>query len=185
MRERLAFLYNKKRIEHTELASDITFERSAIFDQLFDHRGEFSEALETRRAELEEWDAKNRIRVEAGKRKLAKPPFVMPRFLQFIRSPHIASFRVKASDGATGYEFAAVNAHLLYGDASKQKEERELEFKALLAWLIDRSRERDKNYADNIFLFGDLNLDFEKTDVRRRAIEKFIVDMNSNVVASI
>ena len=67
----------------------------------------------------------------------------------------------------------------MYGDASKQKEERELEFKALLAWIIDRARERDKNYAENIFLFGDLNLDFEEVDVRRRAIEKFIVDLNS------
>ena len=55
MRERLAFLYNKKRIEHTELASDVTFERSAIFNQLFVHRGEFSDALDMRRAELDEW----------------------------------------------------------------------------------------------------------------------------------
>ena len=30
MRERLAFLFNTRRIIHTELASDITFERSAI-----------------------------------------------------------------------------------------------------------------------------------------------------------
>ena len=62
MRERLAFLYNKKRIEHTELASDITFERSAIFDQLFNHRGEFSAALDARRMELDQWEEKNRER---------------------------------------------------------------------------------------------------------------------------
>jgi hypothetical protein len=103
----------------------------------------------------------------------------MPRFIQFIRSPHIASFRVKPKNGAKPYEFSAINAHLLYGDAAKQKEERELEFKALLAWIIERARERDKNYAENIFLFGDLNLDFEEVDVRRRAIEKFIVDLNT------
>jgi hypothetical protein len=64
----------------------------------------------------DEWEEKNRERQAASKRKLSQPPFVMPRFIQFIRSPHIASFRVKEL-----YEFSAVNAHLLYGDASKQK----------------------------------------------------------------
>jgi endonuclease/exonuclease/phosphatase family metal-dependent hydrolase len=178
-RERLAFVYNAKRIEHTELASDITFERSAIFAELYDHRDDFFAAFGTRTAELDEWNMKNAERAAQGKRKLPKPAFVLPRFVQFIRSPHTASFLVKAKGAAAPYEFSAVNAHLLYGDKDKQRHERELEFKALLAWLLDRAREKDRNYAPNLMLFGDLNLDFEKTDVRRRAIEKFIVDINS------
>ena len=124
------------------------FERSAIFNQLFVHRSEFSDALDERRAELDEWKEKNRVRVDAGTRKLAKPPFAIPRFLQFIRSAHIVSFRVKAKGETTPYEFSAVNAHFRYGDASKQKEKRALKFKALLAWLIDRARERERNYAE-------------------------------------
>ncbi len=178
-RERLAFLINTRRIEHTELASDITFERSAIFAELYDHREQFEDAFDTRRTDLEAWDTKNAARKAQGKRKLPKPPFVLPRFVQFIRSPHTASFSVKPRGQAAPYEFSAVNAHLMYGDKSKQKHERELEFKALLAWLLDRARERDKNYAPNLMLLGDLNLDFEKTDIRRAAIEKFIVDINS------
>ena len=179
-RERLAFLYNAKRIEHTELASDITFERSAIFAELYDHRDDFFSAFGTRTAELDEWAMKNAERAAQGKRNLPKPAFVLPRFVQFIRSPHTASFLVKSKGAAAApYEFSAVNAHLLYGDKSKQRHERELEFKALLAWLLDRAREKDRNYAPNLMLFGDLNLDFEKTDIRRRAIEKFIVDINA------
>lgn len=103
----------------------------------------------------------------------------MPHFVQFIRTPQITSFEILSRDTAENYKFAAINAHLLYGDKSKQKVERELEFKALLAWLIDRSRERDRAYAKNMILFGDLNLDFEKVDIRRAAIAKFIVDLNA------
>jgi endonuclease/exonuclease/phosphatase family metal-dependent hydrolase len=178
-RERLAYLYNVKRVEHTELASDITFERSAIFDELYEHREAFFNAFGTRTAELDEWNMKNAERKAQGKKKLAKPPFVLPRFVQFIRSPHTASFAVKPRAGAEPYEFSAVNAHLLYGHRSKQRHERELEFKALLAWLFDRAREKDRNYAPNMMLLGDLNLDFKKVDIRRRAIEQFIVDINS------
>ncbi len=178
-RERLAFVYNIRRIEHTELASDITFERSAIFAELYDHREQFFTAFGTRTADLDEWNMKNAARKAQGKRKLAKPPFVLPRFVQFIRSPHTASFSITPRAGADPCEFSAVNAHLLYGHRSKQKHERELEFKALLAWLLDRAREKDRNYAPNLMLFGDLNLDFKKTDIRRKAIEQFIVDINS------
>lgn len=179
MRERLAFLFNRKRVTPTELASDISFERSALLEELYSNREQFEEAFDERHESLSEWELKNENRHAAGKRKLPKPPFVLPRFVQFIRTPHLASFVVESSDDdVPGYEFAAINAHLLYGDKSKQRGERELEFKALLAWLIDRARERERKYAKNMILFGDLNLDFEKVDRRRLAIAKFIADMN-------
>ncbi|MEM7313421.1 MAG: endonuclease/exonuclease/phosphatase family protein [Planctomycetota bacterium] len=180
MRERLAFVFNRKRVVPTELASDISFERSALLESLYEHRDEFLDAFQSRVEQLDEWELKNEMRRAAGKRRLSKPPFVLPRFIQFIRSPHMASFIVPAiQDHIEPYEFVAINAHLLYGDKSKQKIERELEFKALLAWLIERSRERDRKYARNMMLFGDLNLDFEKSDIRRKAISKFIIDLNS------
>jgi endonuclease/exonuclease/phosphatase family metal-dependent hydrolase len=178
-RERLAFVYNSKRIEKTEMSSDISFERSAVFQQLYDNREQFAEAFERREKELKEWNDENVLRVAAGKRKRSKPPFVLPHFVQFIRTPQITSFEILARDTAENYKFAAINAHLLYGDKSKQKVERELEFKALLAWLIDRSRERERAYAKNMILFGDLNLDFEKVDIRRAAISKFITELNA------
>jgi hypothetical protein len=178
MRERLAFVYNTSRITHTELASDISFERSAVLAQLYQHREEFQDAFEAREASLDEWEQKNRDRLAAGKGKLSKPAFVLPRFIQFIRTPHIASFTVEPRGQAQPYDFAVINAHLMYGDKRKQKEERELEFKALLAWLIDRARERNRTYAENMVLFGDLNLDFEEVDVRRNAIARFISELN-------
>ena len=178
-RERLAFIYNSKRIEKTEMSSDISFERSAVFQQLYENREEFAAAFARREKELAEWTAENLRRAAIGKRKKSKPPFVLPHFVQFIRTPQITSFEVLARDSAENYQFAAINAHLLYGDKSKQKVERELEFKALLAWLIARSRERERAYAKNMILFGDLNLDFEKVDVRRAAISKFITELNS------
>ena len=180
MRERLAFIYRTNRITHTALASDISFERSALLDEIYNHRVEFIEAFEKREQDLKEWNEKNEQRVAEGKRKLPKPAFVLPRFVQFIRTPQIASFNVNPIGNADPYEFLAVNAHLLYGDKSKQKEERELEFKALLAWLIDRAKERGRKYAENLVLLGDLNLDFEESDVRREAINAFIRDMNDN-----
>lgn len=180
MRERLAFVFRTNRITHTALASDISFERSALLDEIYDHREEFIQAFEQREQDLQEWTEKNEQREAEGKRKLSKPPFVLPRFVQFIRTPQIASFEVKPIGDAEPYEFLAVNAHLLYGDKSKQKEERELEFKALLAWLINRAKERGRKYAKNLMLLGDLNLDFEAADIRREAINAFIRDLNDN-----
>lgn len=54
-----------------------------------------------------------------------------------------------------------------------------MEFKALLDWLLSRARELDRVYQPNIFLFGDLNLDFAKEDIRRKAVVEFIKSVNS------
>lgn len=179
-RERLAYLYNPKCVLHTELSSDISYERTAIFQQLYDNREAFAKGFDVRTAELAEWKKKKKKKKQQGKRAPPKPPFVLPEFVQFIRTPHLASFQVPASDDSEPYEFVCANAHLMYGSKSKQKDEREREFKALIRWLILRAREKDKNYVGNMVLFGDLNLDFEKRDVRRRAIDKFIMSLNAS-----
>ncbi|WP_411845421.1 endonuclease/exonuclease/phosphatase family protein [Roseibacillus persicicus] len=177
-RERLAFLYRKDRIRHTELSSDISFERSVILETLFQDRELFAESFEVRVQELLAWEGKVAAAVEARKRKPRKPPFVIPKFVQFIRTPHLASFEAEGEGDADAYRFLAVNAHLLYGHQSKQREERWMEFKALLDWLLMRARELDRVFQPNIFLFGDLNLDFKKVDIRRRAVEQFIKSVN-------
>lgn len=176
--ERLAYLYRNDRIKLTEMVSDVSFERSAILDTLYADKEKFFKAFQAREKALEELLVVNAERKKAGKRKRPKPPFVLPSFVQFIRTPHTASFEVKGEGEAEPYRFIAVNAHLLYGDKSKQKLERELEFKALIGWILNRAKNLDRVYQPNIFLFGDLNLDFANVDKRREAIEKFLKSIN-------
>ena len=197
MVERLAFLFRWDRVERTEVASDITIDRSAVLDTLYEERGDFEAAFKTRVAELKAWKKKvNKILApwklavaaweaagRPGKKPRkpktpGKPPFVLPHFLTFIRTPHCASFRVKGADGVEPYEFLAVNAHLLYGAKNKQADERKREFSGLLKWLIERARKAKTMYHKNIILLGDLNLDFKKVDVRRDDIEAEIKAIN-------
>ncbi len=147
-------------------------------DVLYTDNKEFFEVFQAREKALAELDIINAERKEQGKRKKAKPPFVLPNFVQFIRTPHTVSFEVKGKGKAQPYRFIAVNAHLLYGNKSKQRLEREMEFKALIGWILNRAKALDRVYQPNIFLFGDLNLDFEKADRRRKAIEKFLKSIN-------
>ncbi len=53
MTERLAFLFRWDRVERTEVASDITFDRSAILDTLYNERSDFHFALTARQNELD------------------------------------------------------------------------------------------------------------------------------------
>ena len=80
-RERLAFLYRNDRITHTELASDISFERSAILDTLYEDRALFAKSFEQRTKDLEEWEAKVAAASAAGRSKPDKQPFVLPKFV--------------------------------------------------------------------------------------------------------
>ncbi len=197
MVERLAFLFRWDRIERTEVASDITIDRSAVLDTLYGERDDFEAAFKARVAEMKAWKKKvNKILApwklavaawqaagRPGKKPRkpktpGKPPFVLPHFLTFIRTPHCASFRVGGGAGAEPLEFIAVNAHLLYGDKSKQADERKREFSGLLKWLIERARKAKTMYHKNIILLGDLNLDFKKVDARRDAIEAEIKRIN-------
>ncbi len=197
MVERLAYLFRWERVERSEVASDITIDRSAVLGTLYEKRADFLQAFKTRVAELDDWQKKVDDKLAPWKRDVAaweaagrpgrkpkkprkpdKPPFVLPHFLTFIRTPHCVSFRVKGAAGADPYEFLAVNAHLLYGDKNKQREEREMEFYGLLRWLIERARKADRLYHKNMILLGDLNLDFRAVDQRRDRIEAELKALN-------
>lgn len=201
MVERLAFLFRWDQIERTEVASDITIDRSAVLDTLYEERADFLLAFETRVMELDGWRQKVDLKLAPWKQAVAeweaagkpgrkprkpsrpgKPPFVLPHFLTFIRTPYCASFRIKGADGIEPYEFLAVNAHLLYGHQSKQREEREMEFRGLMKWLIERARQAKRMYHKNIILLGDLNLDFKNVDSRRDAIETEIKSLNDRIL---
>lgn len=180
--ERLAFLFRWDRVERTALASDITYDRRAILDTIYGNREDFTddyEAYDERMALYEE-------RVKAfhqGKRKTKpknKPPLVLSNFVSFIRTPHCVSFRVPGQFGAKGYEFLAVNAHLLYGKKSLQKMERRREFLKLVDWLIYRTRHYKKMYYPDFVLFGDLNLAFDD-DADREATTARIKALNAEM----
>jgi hypothetical protein len=175
--ERLAFLYRRARIEHTELASEISFDRSSVVDKLFRLRSTFDEAWDKHQAKLDAWAAKNEEREAAGKRKLPEPPLVLPMFLTFIRQPHCASFLVLPKDGTSEkpYEFLVVNAHLLYGS---NKKERLWEFIALIEWLSLRAKSRKTTYYENLLLLGDCNLEFEHIEATREKIDNWLKGLN-------
>ncbi len=193
MAERLAYIYNRSLVNHTEIASDITYDRSAVMQTLFDKRAEFQQAFSNHQAAITKWEnkyaAKLQAWVNAGRqgrkpRKPSRPAMVLPHFVTFIRTPLCASFRIPGFEGAAPYEFMAVNAHLLYGDKTKQKEERELEFWALMEWLIGRAKQMESLYHKNMILFGDLNLDFKEVDPRRDHINQKIKDINKTKLKS-
>jgi len=192
--ERLAFLFNWTRISRTEIASDLTFDRSSVLGGLYEEREAFAADFDKREADLAKWEKKRQKRIDdwiaggkVGKKPKApaKPPFVLSNFLTFIRTPYCVSFRAPGLGDAEPYEFLAVDAHLLYGHKSKQKEERELEFQALVLWLIWRAQNVKNLYHKNLILFGDLNLDFEETDQRRDRIETFIKSLNAKQLDSL
>ena len=197
MVERLAYLFRWDRVERTEVASDITIDRSAVLDTLYEQRADFLAAFKARVDALKKWRTKVNVKLapwvaavaewEAGGRTgkkpgkpgtPKKPPFVLPHFLTFMRTPHCVAFRVKGGAGADPYQFLAVNAHLLYGDKSKQRKEREMEFKGLIRWLVERARQAGRMYHKDMILLGDLNLDFRKVDARKVRIENDIKALN-------
>lgn len=179
--ERLGFVFNWKRVQRTALASDITFDRSEIANNLYDNRTEFSKAWTAHTKKLKEWEVKVAEKKAQNKKPPSKPPIELPRFVSFIRQPHCASFRIKGPDGTKPYEFLAVNAHLLYG---KNKDEREWEFRALVEWLSLRARYIDKLYHPNLLLLGDCNLDFDTVPAMRQEIDDFLKGLNKSVLKS-
>lgn len=173
--ERLAFLFQWKRLKRTELASDITFDRTKVIGTLLENRlpwGKYLRDLETLPERIEK--AK-----ENDEKKPKKP--VTPSFLTFIRQPHCASFEVVPKGDAKPISFLAINAHLLYGD---YEVERTQEFFSLIEWLTLRAKKRDRTYADNLILLGDCNLEFDDINMKRIDIDDFLKSRNKAVLSS-
>ena len=180
--ERLAFLFNWKRIKRTALASDITYDRSNIANNLYQNRADYNDAWAEHALKLKAWKKKVAEKKAQGKRLPSKPPIELPHFITFIRQPHYVSFQVLGENGAPPYDFLVVNAHLLYG---KKPEEREWEFMALLDWLTVRAKQADKLYHPNLLLLGDCNLDFDGSiTAMRDEIDTRIKALNSTVLKS-
>lgn len=168
--ERLAFIFDANRIKHTEIASDITFDRSAIIknvntaliklrDTVTEETGgvTFTEQATRFFKAATDWGGLNSEK--------------MTDFFDFIRSPHFATFEVLGN--GSSYEVAIVNAHLHFG----RPKQREKEFLTLLEWIFQRARAQSD--APVSMILGDLNLDFKANNEQRRdAIETFLSDIN-------
>lgn len=171
MAERLAFLYRRRRVRRTELASDITIDRSGVLNNFAANETEIAAAWRNFNDKLAEY--------ESGTRR-TKPSFALPSFLTFTRSPHVAAFEVPGKQNAAPLSFLAVNAHLLYGTPK----ERAAEFRALVDWLANRLKDESRMAAPNFILLGDLNLNFDAPEADKAAIEEFIRSMNKSVFRS-
>lgn len=190
LKERLAFLFRWDRVERTEVASDITIDRSTVIDTLYGNRAAFADAFGAYQSALKTAEDKHAVKLKkwladgkTGKKpSLNKPPFVLPRFLTFIRTPHCVSFRIKGKPSARPYEFLAVNAHLLYGDKSKQAEERRMEFFGLMDWLSARAKAVKTLYHKDLILFGDLNLDLDDPVNDRAEIDGHLTGLNEGTL---
>jgi len=170
MAERHAILYRSDRVKRGDLASDLSFDRSAVLENSNDAlRALVGKEIEVAGkdgilATISEW--------LSGQQKLMGAK--LKRFVQFIRTPHIVEFVIEGPAGA--YEFYVVNAHLVSGDS---KTERELEFFALLEWLLLDSRRTVAEDGKTFLLMADLNLDFQSSiDKRRAAMGDYLTSIN-------
>lgn len=179
--ERLAFIFKWTRVRRTELASDITYDRSQVVKTLFENRKAFEAAWRQHADNLTKWREKVRVAQAAGKNKPAKPKPRVPEFLTFIRQPHCASFEVLAHAGEDPYEFLVINAHLLYGTSAV---ERRKEFDAIIEWIARRSKKSQKIYHKNMLLMGDCNLEFKTTGIIREEIDAELKRLNAEVLKS-
>lgn len=172
--ERLVFLFDHGRVEFSEIASDLSFDQTEVLKNV-------NGAIEEHRQKV--LSATGNIASRAIGFLMSFVGFSrgnLPRFFQFIRAPHLATFSVKGDVGHS-YQLACVNAHLLSGRAI----EREREFFALLEWLLRRSGINGQMDAPITMLLGDLNLDFDSSnDKRRELIEEYVVDLNSRQSAN-
>ena len=179
--ERLAFLFKWNRIRRTELASDISYDRTDIISKLFKDRARYAESWEAFHHNVGKWEEKCDQASADNKRRPKKPPIELPAFLTFIRQPHCASFEVVQQPGAKPFRFLGVNAHLLYGT---NRDERRWEFEALIDWLTLRAKNAVRLYYPNIVLLGDCNLEFKGFNVKREEINARLKKLNTEALKS-
>ena len=174
--ERLGYIFNWSFVHRTEIATDITYDRSKVVNTIHAENapiqkafGEYDEDMKKHAEKLKQF--------KSGKRKSrpSKPFIKWPTFISFIRSPFCVSFEVTGHPGTKPYQFMAVNAHLYYGNTM---DDRRKEFDALMDWIRGRETENAKAYYPNFILLGDLNLDFDDPVKDRKRIEKHLKSFN-------
>ena len=170
MSERFAFLYRHDRVRLGHLASDLSYDRTAIAANMNEAlKASFDTSVPGEddpgyMEQLMAW-VQNSTRLMGAQ---------FSKFVQFIHSPYLVEFLIDGPDGQ--YQIYAVNAHLVSG----KKNEREQEFFALLEWLLHDSRKTVSKRKKIIMIMGDLNLDFDgSNDDRRIGIENYVTGINA------
>ena len=84
------------------MASDITFDRRAVLDTIHEKWDAFMADFQAHDALMRVYEIKLE-EFKAGQRSARpeKPAFVLSNFLTFIRTPHVASFRVRGAGGVS------------------------------------------------------------------------------------
>jgi endonuclease/exonuclease/phosphatase family metal-dependent hydrolase len=176
--ERLGYIFNRSIVRRTEIATDISYDRSKVLDTLGRYNTEIYEAMAPYAKKLNDYLAKlDEYNADHSRTKPKPPKFKvkMPTFLTFIRTPFCVSFEISGHPGTEPYQFMAINAHLYFGDYMADRRQ---EFDALMEWIIARVKENDRAYYPNFILLGDLNLDFDDPRTDRERIEKHIKTFN-------
>lgn len=175
--ERLGFIYNRRLVERTEIATDITYDRTEVFKTLALNRDRIRPVVNRYGKYLESVQAwENGRKVDPKPKAPTKRQLRMPVFLTFIRQPFCVGFRIHGYPGTDPYEFMAVNAHLNYGDP---KHDPIQEFHALMNWLVTRAGQEGKTYHPNFILLGDLNMDYDKPVVDKERLMQDIKGLNT------
>lgn len=175
--ERLGFIYNWRVVERTEIATDITYDRTEVLKTLARNRDTIRPVISRYGKYLDSVKAwEDNGKVGPKPKALTKRQLRMPVFLTFIRQPFCAGFRIRGHPGTEPYEFMAIDAHLNYGDP---KHDPKQEFYALMDWIIARSEQKGKTYHPNFILLGDLNMDFDNPEKDKERLEKDIKELNT------
>ena len=172
MAERSGFIYNTQKVKRGRLATDLSFDRTAVLGKI---SAAHKQALE---GQLPEDNGPSflqkarqffsNLNAERAMNKKLKS------FVQFIRSPHMVEFVIEGPGGS--YEIYCVNAHLV---STGTKLVREREFFALLEWLLLQSPETVVKRGKLFMIMADLNLDFKSSvDKRKKGIEDYITSLN-------
>ena len=175
--ERLGFIYNRRLVERTEIATDITYDRTEVLKTLALNRDTIQPVINRYGKYLEDVRAwEDGGKVGAKPKAPTKAKLRMPVFLTFIRQPFCVGFRIHGHPGTDPYEFMAVNAHLNYGDP---KHDPIQEFHALMNWIVTRTGQKGKTYHPNFILMGDLNMDFDDPVEDKKRLVKEIKELNT------
>lgn len=171
MSERFAVVYDARRVRRGDLASDLSYDRTAVVSNV-------NRAMAASIAkELPPEDAPSFLEKAkhwiSGVTRMAGAR--LKTFVQFIRAPHLVEFVIEGPQGR--YDLYLVNAHLVSGES---KSERKKEFFALLEWLLLDSPKTVVENGKIYLLMADLNLDFDSSvDKRKRGVETYITDLNA------
>ena len=174
--ERLGFIFNWSIVRRTEIATDITYDRSKVLNTIYGNNDEIQHAFAKYDNDKAKYKKKMKeYRNGTRKRKPSAPFIRWPTFISFIRSPFCVSFEVTGHPGTKSYQFMAINAHLYYG---KTMADRRQEFDAVMDWIRGRAKENDKAYYPNFVLLGDMNLDFDDPVRDRERIKEHLKTFN-------